>query len=428
MSDAITLVEALIAEHGDVVSFRTPYGTSHFFNHPDHVQQVFHNPNLLRTPLIGVALGQGLLSSEGDHWRSERRLMQPMFHEQWLPAFGAVVLDLAADMLQRWQRSYCDTGVPFDVSDEMRRLALQIVVRGFFSTDLGEELDEWDTALTTAIDDLGALSVTPLGVPTRFSPARNASFRDAMTTLDRCVFRMIATRRALATRPHDLLSVLLDAHGEAGDRIIRDEIVTMLVAGHETTAIALAWTWHLLLQHPDIADRLTAEIDHGLQGRPPVVDDLPRLPYLRMVFEEAMRLYPPVCFMARQAAREEVIGGTNVPARAIVLVSAWTTHRHKDFWEDAGRFDPERFRPDRSRGRHRFAYFPFAGGRHQCIGQAFAMLEGQLILAAVLRRCRLRAVPGHVVEPLPSLTLRLKNGLRVTAEGRSPGTERRRDD
>ncbi len=168
--------------------------------------------------------------------------------------------------------------------------------------------------------------------------------------------------------------------------------------------------------------------DHGLQGRPPVVDDLPRLPYLRMVFEEAMRLYPPVCFMARQAAREEVIGGTTVPARAIVLVSAWTTHRHKDFWEDAGRFDPERFRPDRSRGRHRFAYFPFAGGRHQCIGQAFAMLEGQLILAAVLQRCRLRAVPGHVVEPLPSLTLRLKNGLRVTAEGRSPGTARRRDD
>jgi cytochrome P450 len=414
-------LQDLIRDQGDIAEFRGPYGPVTFFNHPDDVQAVLHRPNYGRSSLLRVTLGQGLLSTDGDLWRSQRRLMQPLFSDERLAAFAGVVIERTLALVRRWDADGLRDGAPVDLAAEMRRLTLEVVVQGLFTADLGDEAGEWVAAFEVLLDHLGELSTTQFDVPLRFAPGHQARFQHATRVTDANVERLIARRRAQHPKPDDLLSRLLDARDAAtgqplDERQIRDEMVTLLLAGHETTAVGLAWTWYLLSRHPDVEERLRAEIDQVLGGRVPAMADLPALPYARMVFEESMRVYPPVCFVNRFSEADDEIRGHRVPAGRGVLLSPWTTHRHPAFWDDPDRFDPERFTAERSRRRHRYAFFPFGGGRHHCIGRAFAMLEGPLVLILLLQRCRFRSLTDRPVEPRPLISLQLKGGVMVTVE------------
>jgi len=260
-------------------------------------------------------------------------------------------------------------------------------------------------------------------MPERIPTPRNRRFLVARRKLDEAVYRLIAGRRRSGEDTGDLLSMLLAARDEEtgegmSDRQLRDEVVTILIAGYETTADALAWTWYLLGTHPEAGARLHAELAAVLAGRVPAVEDLPQLPYTRMVLQEAMRLYPPAWGLLRQAREDDEIRGYRIPARARIVISQYVVHRHPGFWEEPEQFDPERFAPGRAASRPPFAYFPFGGGQRMCIGNNFAMMEAQLILATVAQRYRLDLVPGHPVEPEPLITLRPRHGVLVTLHDR----------
>jgi len=412
----------LVREQGDIARYENSYGPVYFFNHPDQVQSVLQSTNYVRTSLVSLLLGDGLLASEGEYWRSQRRLMQPHFHERCVQGFGPMITDATHGMLKKWQEATA-SGATIDLSKEMRLLTLMIILNVLFGHVAEEDVRGISDALKILMQDLGDISDMVFNVPVDFSPSRNARFREALRTLDQIVLRMMENRSAAAGDPHDLLAALLNAERDVAGRAltrkqVRDEVVTMIVAGHETTAISLTWAFHLLCQNPGVEQRLDHELRVALGGRSPRVEDLSRMEYVRMVLEEAMRLYPPVSIVARQAIAEAEVGGVVIPAKSVLVLSAYTTHRHPQFWKDPESFDPDRFSPERSGKRHRFAYFPFLAGRHQCLGQPLAMMEGQLILAQVAQRCRFHALAGHPVEPLPGLALRLKEGFPVKLEMR----------
>jgi len=420
--DPLRFLLDLVRDYGDAVCFENPYGQVFFFNHPDQVQTILQSSNFERTPLVTLLLGQGLLASDGDWWRKQRRLAQPHFHEHCLLGFGSIITDAIESMLRRWDRA-AETEAPLDVSLEMRRMTLEVIVKAMFSADLGGAIDELCAAITEIIEDLGSISGTYFNAPAYFNPSRNVRVQSSMQTIDRMTYGLIAERRVLQNKPRDLLSTLVMGRDEStgrplNDREIRDEVVTILIGGHETTALTLTWACHLLAENPEVDRRLRAEVDRVLDGRTPDVGDLAELSFTRMVFEESMRLYPPVWFMMREAQNEAEIDGYPIPAKAVVLVSAYSTHRHKDFWDCPDEFDPDRFSPKRAKGRHRFAFFPFAGGRHHCLGHAFAMIEGQLVLAQLAQSFRWKPVSGQKTEPQPILTLRQRGGYQAIVQSR----------
>ncbi len=318
-------------------------------------------------------------------------------------------------MLRRWEEA-ARSDAPVTLDAEMRKLTLEIILKILFGDVPEEEVQNLFDALRILMMDLGDISDGIFNIPLDFGPDRNVRFRAALKTLDHFVAEKIQARRSALDCPHSLLATLLHAEQDSGDAAltpvqVRDEIVTMIIAGHETTAISLTWAFHLLSQNPEVSRRLDRELEERLEGRTPSVADLPQLEYARMVFEEVMRLYPPVSIVARQALVEERVGDLTIPAKGIVILSAYTTHRHPLFWNDPEHFDPERFSAQRSEKRHRFAYFPFLAGRHQCLGQPLAMIEGPLILTQVAQHFGIHALPGHPQEPSPGLALRLESGI-----------------
>lgn len=305
-----------------------------------------------------------------------------------------------------------------DVAQEMMHLTLQIVAEALFSTDISASVGDVEQVLPTLLEYVTYRSLHPLALPERYPTPRNRRFLRARNKLDRLVYRLIEERRTSDDHPSDLLSMLLDAQDEeTGERMtdeqLRDEVMTILLAGHETTAVALAWTWYLLAQHPQVEQKLHAELDAVLAGRTPTLEDLPRLSYTRMVIEEVMRLYPPAWAIVRQAAVDDDLHGFRIPAKSPVIVMPYVTHRHPDFWERPNAFEPERFAPGRDVEHHKFAYFPFGGGPRQCIGNNFALMEAQLILATLAQHYTLDLVPDHPVEPEPTVTLRPRYGIRT---------------
>jgi cytochrome P450 len=311
------------------------------------------------------------------------------------------------------------SGEAFDVAGDMSRLTLGIVGRTLFSRNLEDAADEFGRVLLEALAFMNERTMrflpSPLWWPTRF----NRRLARLIRALDRVVFDIIEARRRSGEETGDLLDMLLRARdeetGEAmTDRQLRDEVMTFLLAGHETTAVALTWTWYLLDRHPEVADRLRAEVAAHLGSRTPTLDDLPSLAYARMVVEEVMRLYPPVWGFMRQAIGPDRLGEHTVPKGAVVTICPYVTHRHPEFWAEPERFDPERFTPDRVRERPRFAYLPFSGGPRLCIGNEFALMEAQLVVAMMMQRYRLRLVAGTRVEPESRLTLRPRGGLPMT--------------
>lgn len=411
---------------GDV--FRHQLGPFAFnlVSHPDGVRHVLQDnyknyPRSWLYRFTRVVAGDGLVATEGDVWRRQRRMVQPAFNPQRVAALARPMTDAAAAMLDRWDRArHAETGTPFDVAAEMIALTLRIVGATLLGVELGGATDRIGPAVATALAYLDhrirRLVSPPLWLPT----PRNRRFRDAMRTLDGVVYDIIATRRRTGEDAGDLLAMLLQVRDEETgqgmtDRELRDQVTTFIGAGHETTAVLLAWVWYLLSQHPDAERRVREEVGHVLAGRVPTFDDLPALRVTRMVIQEALRLYPPVYALARDVAADDEIGGYRIPRGSIVVLSQYITHRHPDVWADPERFDPDRFTPERIAARPRFAWFPFLGGPHQCVGQDFAIMEATLIVAMVVQRYRLALAPGAKVEPKSMLSLRPAGGLPMIA-------------
>jgi len=426
-ADPLGFFRAAFESFGDVVCFHSWPGPfkSFFVAHPDHVKHVLqeHNQRYEKGIVIAklkILIGDGLFSSEGEFWRRQRRLAQPAFHRQRLAGFVDAMTSTTAGVLDRWA-ARARSGEPFDVSAQMSALTLSVVGRTLFGHGLDDAAERVARAITLALEPLNTRVLAMFPSPLWWPSAANRRLRSAIGELDRVVFDIIEARRRAGEDRGDLLSLLMQARDEdtgesMTDRQLRDEVMTFVLAGHETTAMALSWTWYLLAQHPEIEERLCAEIAKAVGDRVPTIDDLPRLQYARQVVEEVMRLYPPVWGFVRQAIQEDRIAGYRIGKGAIVNIVPYVTHRHPAFWDDPDRFDPDRFTSERVRERPKFAYLPFSGGPRLCIGNEFALMEAQLVVAMTLQRYRLRLTAERpVVEPEVQLTLRPRGGMPMRA-------------
>ncbi len=323
--------------------------------------------------------------------------------------------DVAGSTLERWTTLSAGEQ-PIDICAEMSRLTLRVAGRTLFGTDLTHAADAVGPSLIEALALMNTRAMGFVQLPMWIPTPTNWRLSRALGTLDRLVMEIIENRRLAGDERHDLLGILLSAKDtESGEglstRQLRDEVMTFVLAGHETTAVALTWTFHLLSQHPEVESRVRKEVDLILGRRLPTFDDLPELRFMRMVIEEATRLYPPVWAIFRQAIGSDSIRDFKVPEAAGIAICPYVTHRHPRLWPDPDRFDPERFAPERVRDRHRFAYIPFGGGPRLCIGSEFALMEAQLVLAMTLQRYRMRPMSGRTIEPESRLTLRPRGGL-----------------
>lgn len=418
--------------YGDVVRLELGPRLAHLpaflIRRPEHVHHVLLEardsyPKSFDYRFLARSLGQGLVTSEGRLWARQRRLIQPAFRHSHVVGFTDAMIEASLETARRWEELSA-RGTPVDVASEMMRLALDVVGRTLFSSDLAGAVDEISPAVGLLVRDVvermaSVAGLVTLSVPVLPTPANRRVGR-ALGTLDAVVARLIAGRRALPEerRPADLLSALLAARdettGEAMDDLqVRDEVMTFLLAGHETTANALAWTWYLLSTHPLAARRLRDELRSTLAGRELAADDIEKLTYTSAVVHESMRLYPPVAAIGREAAEDDEIGGFPIPARSTVLISAWVSHRNPEFWPAPEGFDPERFLPGAPE-HPRLAYLPFGAGPRQCIGAAFAQQEAMVALGVLVPRFAPALVPGQRVEPQLGVTLRPRYGLPMT--------------
>jgi cytochrome P450 len=416
--DQLGFYESCAREYGDLVQTRMgPYRILLVY-HPDAIEEllVARSRDFVKSPgvqLLRPLLGDGLLLSEGETWLRQRRLIQPAFHRQRVAAYGEVMSALAERHVAGWK-----AGDTVEVHAEMMALTQAIVARTLFDADVADDAREATEAAKVLAEDFGArlqsFRVLPYWLPT----PRNLRSRRAVRRLDALVHRIIAERRASGEDRGDLLSMLVHAQdADDGTRMsaqqVRDEVMTIFMAGHETTAVALSWTWSLLGQHPDADARLAAELREVLGGRAPSAADLPRLKFAEMIVTEAMRLYPPAYGLGRQAGRATELAGREVATGDIVIAPTWVVQRDRRWFEEPEAFRPERWAGDLAHRLPRYAYFPFGGGPRQCIGNGFALMEAVLLLATIAQRFRLLLVPGQRIVPTPYVTLRPEPGIRV---------------
>jgi cytochrome P450 len=427
--DPLAFGLSIAREHGDIAYYRV--GPLHVYQlaHPDLARQIlidqpdrFHKSRFIRQA-FGPFAGNGLLTSDGALWRQQRKLLQPAFHHAQLVTYGAEMVRHALRMSDTFAN-----GSVLEVDAEMAKLTLGIVVQSLFGADVTGQAEELGRLMIAVLDAanqrLNSVLRTPAWVPT----ARNRREKRALAAFDEMLYALIVSRRASREPRHDLLSMLLAAVDEdsglrMSDRQLRDEMMTLFLAGHETTAMALTWTWYLLSQHPEVEARLVDELGRVLQGRAPTTADLANLPYTEMVVREAMRLYPPAPGVAREPIEDVEIGGYVVPKGSLVTVNIYALHRDARFFDVPGRFDPERFARGWEDRMPRGAYLPFGGGPRVCIGNGFAMMEARLILATVAQRWRLSLEPGQDVTPVQLVTVRPKNGLRMRVEPRTENVD-----
>ncbi len=413
-------------EYGDVVSL--DFGSRHMvlITHPDDIKYVLQDNNRNYAKGYDQAkpvLGNGLVSSEGEFWRRQRRLIQPTFHRRRIAGFAEVMVDSTLEMLNSW-RLIAKIGAPVDVAAEIMRLTQQIIARTMFSTDVGSQTDVLCQAFDVTLEYMNYRMFNPLPLIDRLPTPTNRKFKHWLGVLDDIMYDLIENRRRSSSPPDDLLTMLLEAKDEETgegmtDKQIRDEVVTIFFAGHETTASTLAWTWYLLGRHPEVKDRFYQEVEEVLKGSRPSMADTQRLPYSRQIIDEALRIYPPAWMFARQSIEVDELGGYHIPAGTALMISPYITHRHPDFWEDAEVFNPDRFSPELAANRHRMAYFPFGGGPRLCIGKDFALVEATLILAMIAQEYRLEPLLDRAVTPQPIATLRPREGvyMRLSEKG-----------
>lgn len=405
----------LTHKFGHIVRFKGLW-TSFLLTHPNDIEHVlqtnarnYHKGRSYK--MIKAATGNGLFVSEGDFWRRQRRLAQPAFHRQRIASFAQIMTNSTEEMLCEWQRNVAQDE-PLEIVSEMMKLTLRIVGQTLFSTDLIEEAAAMKRMLNVGRDYAIRRMWQLIRLPESFPTRANRFYREAMREGDRVVYGMIEERRSGAKKNAcDLLALLMEARDEEtgegmSDKQLRDEAFTIMVAGNDTTALALSWTWYLLARHADVEQKIHAELAAVLSGRTPTFEDLPNLKYTAMVIQEALRLYPPAWILGRTAIDEDEIGGFSIPAKSEIMLHTYMTHRHTDFWDEPEKFDPERFLPERSAARLRYSYFPFGGGPRQCIGNNFALMEAQLILATLAQKYQLRLVSDQSILPEASVTLR----------------------
>jgi cytochrome P450 len=428
--DPLGFLERLARDYGDVSFVRLGDRRVHLLNHPDLIKDVlvtehrrFHKGRGLE--LAKHLLGDGLLTSEGDFHRRQRRLAQPAFHPQRIARYADAMVEHAERTSERWAELAVRTPTPvLDLHQEMMRLTLGIVGKTLFATEVEGEAHEIGQAITTSMELFRSFTTLPFAALLERLPLPSTwRFLKARARLDATISRLIADRRAAGEDRGDLLSMLLLAQDEEGsggmsDQQVRDEAMTLFLAGHETTANALTWTWYLLSRHPEVETCLHSELDQVLDSRGARAQDMPTLAYTWRVLAEAMRLYPPAWVIGRRAIADYEVAGYRLPKDSIVLVSQWVTQRDPRFFPDPERFDPERWTDEARATRPRFAYFPFGGGPRTCIGEQFAWMEGVLVLATLARRWRPRLGPGHRVALQPSITLRPLGGMKMVLEPR----------
>jgi cytochrome P450 len=368
--------------------------------------------------ILEPGLGKGLITSEGETWRQHRRTMSPAFDQRSIASYTPIMTEAANELLSEWATVPAGTGI--DVATAMMQVTLNIISRTMFSTDsddivaiMGRSAGSYQAEMRPNLLDM-------LGLPNWLAGLRRVGVAQrTLREFDTMIDRLIENRaRDLESGPKDLLARLIAARDEQSGtgmsaREVRDHVITIFLAGHETTAMAMTWTWFLLSQHASVEAKLHAELDAVLGGRTPTHDDLSRLTYSRMVVEESMRIYPPVHTIARQANADDMLLGRKIPKGSTVMIVPWLLHRHVKLWENPGVFDPERFSPQRSAARARFSYLPFGGGKRICIGAAFALAEATILLATIAQRYRLQLVPGHRVEPQGLITLRARYGMKM---------------
>ncbi|HKI05506.1 MAG TPA: cytochrome P450 [Thermoanaerobaculia bacterium] len=429
--DVLRLLLESRERFGDVVRFRLGPMVVHLVAHPDLIRQVLqereehYDKETRSSSKIRGMTGLGLLTASGELWRRQRRLVQPSFQPAAVAGFVGRMTEAAEAMLERWERHAPPGNRPLDIASEMMRLTYAIVGGTLFSADVSGDAARAEEAMAVLLAHtyrrLQYLVDPPQWLPT----PGNRRFRKARLTVDRVVYRILAERRGRAAageeEPGDLVSRLLRERYEPTgqgmtDEQLRNETLTLLLAGHETTANALTWTLYLLARHPEVLERVRDEAAAVFGGRSPEAADLCSLVFTERVLRESMRLYPPIWAMERRAVRDDELGGHPIPSGSTVVVSPWVTHRHPGFWEEPGRFDPERFTAERSDGRPALAYFPFGAGPRFCVGSHFAMTEALVITALVARRWRLRLVPNRPVVPMPGITLRARDGVWVMLE------------
>jgi cytochrome P450 len=415
-----------VRRYGDIVRIDLGFQRAYLLARPDFIKYALqdHGKNFSRGPTtrwLKSVWGEGLAVSDGEFWVRQRRLVQPVFHHKRLAAISASITAETEGMMDSWNHA-ADLREPFDVASEMRKLTTHILLQALFSSQSDEDRKAMSQCTAVLLGDVNdRMSSMAPSVYDCLLP-RTILRSLAIRSLDKLVYRIIAERRRGGDDRGDMLSLLLlvrdkDSGQEMGDRQVRDEVMTLLLAGFESTSNALSWTWYLLSKNPRVERRLKAELDDVLAGRMPTFADLLRLTYTKMVMEESLRLYPPAYKFTRQAIEDDEIGGYAIPAGSLVIMSPWVTHR-SHFWANPEAFEPERFSPDRAEERPRFAYFPFGGGQRSCMGVEFAMMEARLVLAMVAQRFRLSLVDEHDVKPRAALTLQARNGVRVVADRR----------
>ncbi len=421
--DRLSMLKRLVYECGEIGSFRIGRRAIVVSNKPEHAQIVLVDraDDFEKTPFLDLMrplLGNGLLTSRNEFHRRQRKLVAPAFQYRRIAEYAAVMAEYAERSQARWV-----DGATIDVAEEMMRLTLWIIGKTLFDADVAAEARELGRSLTLLLKFVIAQIGAVIPIPQHWPTPRNRRVQQAIDRLDATVYRMIAERRASGGDCGDLLSMLLQARDEDDggfmtDQQVRDEAMTLFLAGHETTAVALVWSWYLLTQHPQNYARMQAEIDHVLAGRAPALADLPNLPYTLQVLKEAMRMYPPAYILGRVAIRPVDLGDYQLAAGTIIDFSPYIMHRRPDIYPEPERFVPERWTPEFERSLPRHAYMPFGAGPRICIGNHFAMMEGHFLLAALAQRITFELAPGQRIAPEPMITLRPKDGIKMIVRRR----------
>ena len=427
-SGRLDMLLKLAQELGPVVRLELPFVTAHLLSSPDHVERVLvkehrlFNKKTRGYDQLRQFLGNGLVTSEGDFWLRQRRIAQPAFHKQRIAGFAKTFVRCADQLAERWEGD-AKAGRTIDLHHDMMTLTLRIASLTLLSNDTGDKANEVGAAIDLMLHEAVSRINNPFRLPASIPTPNNRRAEKAMQTLDRIVLDIIAARRKGKKREDDLLQMLIEARDEETgegmtDQQLRDEVMTMFLAGHETTANALTWTFVLLSRFPSVARALASEAETVFGDRSASAEDAASLEVSRRVLSESMRLFPPVWVIGRSPAEDVEVDGYTIPEGSLLFLSPWVTQRLPAYWDDPEGFDPDRFAPERQKLMHRYQYFPFSVGPRMCIGQSFAMLEGQLVLSSLARRFRLDLLPGHAIVPEPLITLRPRGAVPMTVHVR----------
>ena len=431
-ADPLQFVYQCAGKYGDLAGVDMGPRTLFIASHPELAQEVLVNQRETYIKMqrpdgkpvgLQLILGNGLVTNtDPASWLVQRRMMQPMFHRREIAAMGGKIQAAGQRLLANWQTAP-RAGEPINVAQEMMQVTLDIITSTMFSANVLAQASEVGPAVSTAAHFTFGRETNPFSLPLSWPTPANRRFAQAREYLDGLIYRLIEERRTSGQQFGDLLDMLLAAQDEEtgrgmSDQQLRDEVITIFAAGHETTSNALSWTWHLLAQHPHVRQRLQKELDDVLGGRTPGVEDLAALPYTQAVLEESLRICPPVPAVPRQAAHDTALAGFPIPAGSRIIISIYNIHRHPACWPDPDTFNPERFLPGHAERPHRLAFMPFGAGPRLCIGNHLAMIEGTLLLAMIAQKYELEPVPGHPVVPEVAITLRPKYGLLMTRRAR----------